>query len=252
MRLAAALLFVAAPAFGQDIFVMGEVHDNPAHHAVQAKRVADLRPAALVFEMLTPEQVKRISPGQLEDRDALADLLEWDESGWPDFAYYHSIMTAAPQARIYGAGVPREVVRSVGENRLAAVFGGGAEDFGLTQPLDEAEQAAREALQAEAHCDALPAALLPMMVDVQRLRDAALARTARTAMMETGGPVAVITGNGHARRDWGMPALLAMAAPDLDIHVLGQGEDDRPPEGSFDEIVYSPAPVRPNPCDAFR
>ena len=39
-----------------DVVLLGEVHDNPAHHAFQAEAVAYLAPRALVFEMLTPAQ----------------------------------------------------------------------------------------------------------------------------------------------------------------------------------------------------
>ncbi|MFD0859674.1 ChaN family lipoprotein [Roseovarius aquimarinus] len=252
IRWLAALALWAAPATAQDVFVMGEVHDNPAHHAVQAERVAQIQPAAIVFEMLTEDQAARVTPELRNDPEALADALGWDQSGWPDFSFYHPIMTAAPEARILGAGIPREAVRGLSETGLAETFGDGAEAFGLAEPLPEAERAAREALQAAAHCDALPPEMLPIMVDIQRLRDAALARAALEAWRETGGPVAVITGNGHARKDSGMPALLARAAPELRIHSLGQGEDSTPPGGGFDEIADSPAPVRGDPCEAFR
>ena len=95
-------------------------------------------------------------------------------------------------------------------------------------------------------------AMLPGMVRVQRLRDAMLARAALRAMAETGGPVVVITGNGHARRDWGMPAVLARVAPELALHVIGQTEDGLPLPGGFDELLSSPAPVRDDPCKALR
>ncbi|MFX0545215.1 ChaN family lipoprotein [Roseovarius sp. S1116L3] len=252
MRWAAVLAFWVTPSFAQDIFVLGEVHDNPAHHAVQAERVAQINPTALVFEMMTPEQAGRITPELREDRDALADALEWHVSGWPDFSYYFPIIEAAPGARIYGAGVQRADTRAVGEDGLEAAFGSGAGEFGLDRPLPGDQRAVREALQADAHCGALPEAILPMMVEIQRLRDAALARAALEALRETGGPVAVITGNGHTRTDWGMPALVALAAPDVALHSLGQGEDGAPPEGIFDEVVDSPAPERADPCEAFR
>ena len=45
--------------------------------------------------------------------------------------------------------------------------------------------------------------------------------------------MAVITGNGHARRDHGMPAYLARVAPDLTVYVLGQTEDVRIDATSF-------------------
>src|SRR6056297_678930 len=63
----------AAPAFSErlsdlaafdpgsaDIVILGEVHDNRAHHEAQAELVARIEPAAVVFEMLTPEQAATV------------------------------------------------------------------------------------------------------------------------------------------------------------------------------------------------
>ena len=215
-RLALVLGLAAAPAAAQDVVILGEVHDNPAHHAEQAERVARLQPRALVFEMLTEAQAARVTPDLIADAEAMEAALDWSESGWPDFAMYHPIFAAAPEAEIFGAHVPREAARDVFEAGLAESFDGDAARYGLTEPLPPEEQAAREAGQMAAHCDALPEDILPGMVAVQRLRDAVLARAVVQAMEATGGPVAVITGNGHARRDHGVPATLARVAPDLD------------------------------------
>ena len=54
-----------------DVVVLGEVHDNPAHHAHQAQAVASIRPAAIVFEMLTPEQAARAAGVDRSDAAAL-------------------------------------------------------------------------------------------------------------------------------------------------------------------------------------
>lgn len=254
LRVALVLVFglIAFPAASQDVVIMGEVHDNPAHHVEQARRVAELAPRALVFEMLTPEQAKSVTPAVIADAEAMAQALGWEQSGWPAFSMYHPIFVAAPEAEIFGAQVTRDAARAVFEGGAAEAFGPDAEAYGLTEPLPEAEQGAREALQMEAHCDALPEEMLPGMVAVQRLRDAVLARATVTAMAATGGPVAVITGNGHARRDWGVPAYLARVAPELDLHVLGQTEDGAPLSGGFDEVASAPAADRPDPCAAFR
>jgi len=250
--LAVLLGLAAAPSAAQDVFILGEIHDNPAHHQVQAERVADIQPRALVFEMLTPEQAATVTPALISDPEAMAEALDWSASGWPDFGMYHPIFAAAPDAAIHGAHVPRDAARAVFETGLVASFEGDAALYGLTEPLAPDAQAAREAAQMTAHCDALPEDLLPGMVAVQRLRDAVLARAVVSAMDDTGGPVAVITGNGHARRDHGVPAYLARVAPDLDVHVLGQTEEGRPLEGGFDEVVSAPAADRPDPCEAFR
>lgn len=245
-------LIMASSAIAQDAFILGEVHDNPGHHAEQAARVAALRPKAIVFEMLTKEQAALVTPELRLDAQALEAALGWAASGWPDFAMYFPIFAAAPDAAIYGAQVPREDASAVLSVGAAASFGAEATRYGLDRDLPLAEQTARETLQMEAHCNALPQEVLPGMVAIQRLRDAVLARATVEALEATGGPVAVITGNGHARRDWGVPAFLARVAPDVDIRVLGQTEDDSPLDGGFDEVISAPAVARPDPCAAFQ
>lgn len=241
---------VLAGPFSADVVVLGEAHDNPHHHARQAEIVADLQPKALVFEMLTEAQASAHMPGA--DKAALQMAFEWDISGWPDFAMYFPIFDAAPDARVFGAAIPRAAARQAMTDGVAAAFGDAADAYGLTMPLDEAEQETREAFQMAAHCDALPEDILPAMVDIQRLRDAQLAKTALRAFEQTGGPVVVVTGNGHARTDWGMPVYLKRVGPDLSIIALGQGENGIAPIGAFDAIEFTDGVERNDPCAAFR
>lgn len=233
-----------------DVVVLGEVHDNPGHHANQARAVAAIAPRALVFEMLTPTQAAQ-APADRKDAGRLAEALGWAGSGWPDFALYHPIFLAAPEARIYGANVPREGLRAAINTGAADAFGPDAGRYGLDKTLIPEDQAAREAEQAEAHCGALPPEMLPGMVQAQRLRDAALARAAEVALRDTGGPVVVITGSGHARRDTGVPAVLALADPLLRVLSVGQLEAEPGTDAPFDLWLIAPAPPREDPCLAF-
>ena len=77
---------------GADVVILGEVHDNPAHHQWQAEALAVLSPAAVVFEMLTPGQAGRITPELLAEPERLATVLDWEASGWPDFALYEATL----------------------------------------------------------------------------------------------------------------------------------------------------------------
>ena len=206
-----------------DVVIIGEVHDNPVHHANQAIVVAAVAPKAIVFEMLTPDQAALV-PADRTDLRQLEAVLGWNASGWPDFAMYHPIFTAAPKAQIYGADLPKGATKLAFKSGAAAAFGADAGLYGIDQPLDPADQSARQLEQAAAHCYQLPADLLPGMVQVQRLRDAALARAALQALADTGGPVVVITGTGHARTDTGMPVPLLRAAPDVRVLSIGQYE----------------------------
>jgi uncharacterized iron-regulated protein len=233
-----------------DIIVLGEVHDNAEHHRMQAKFVRELRPAAVAFEMLTPEQAAIAN--SLQDRGAaLGNALAWEQSGWPDWSLYQPVFEALGDARIYGMAVPGALVSRAVTEGAAAVFEEGAADFGLTTPLPDTQQRAREALQQAVHCNMLPPSMLPGMVEAQRLRDAAFARTALRALEETGGPVVVITGTGHARVDWGVPSIIARAAPEVVVSSVGQLEETpggTPPYDSW--LVAKPAP-REDPCAAF-
>ncbi|WP_420023416.1 ChaN family lipoprotein [Cereibacter azotoformans] len=265
LLLAAGLAVVARPGLADriepaqlarlplaDVVLLGEVHDNPRHHENQAVAVAGLRPAALVFEMLTAEQAALVTPDLRQNERKLALRLDWDRWGWPDFGMYHPIFLAAPDALVFGAEMPREDVRRAVADGAAATFGAEASRFGLDRPLDPEELDRRTEEQRAAHCDALPADLLPGMVEAQRLRDASLALAVLEAMEATGGPVAVITGTGHARRDVGVPSLLAEAAPHL--RVLSVGQFEQVPEGEvpFDMWVVTAPVARDDPCAGLR
>jgi uncharacterized iron-regulated protein len=246
--------FIAA-ARNADIVVLGEIHDNPAHHANQAAIVAALQPAALVLEMIpqAEEDVVNELRAKGAGRDEIAAALDWGASGWPDFAFYAEILEAAPDARVFGAGQPAADVRRAMVEGAAGVFGPDAATYGLDKPLDPADQAAREALQAEAHCGALPATLLPGMVEAQRFRDAGLADAALWARTMTGdGQVVVIAGSGHADKARGVPAALAIADPEVKVLALGQFEAPPSDPQDYDAWLIAPAPQRDDPCASLR
>ncbi|MCE8515424.1 ChaN family lipoprotein [Ruegeria pomeroyi] len=232
-----------------DVVILGETHDNPRHHLVQAEAVAAIGPGAVVWEMLTEEGAQRLTRKAVNDPDELERILQWAELGWPPLAMYLPVFAAA-DAPVYGALVTRTAARAAMETGAAAAMGADAARFGLTVPLTEAEQAAREADQQAAHCNAMPPEMLPKLVAIQRLRDAVLARAILRAQDETGGPVAVITGNGHARADRGVPVYLSRISPGLRVYVLGQSEDGMI-DGRFDAVIDSPAAPREDPCAAF-
>ncbi|MEQ6204631.1 ChaN family lipoprotein [Sulfitobacter sp. HNIBRBA2951] len=230
------------------IVILGEQHDNPDHHARQAVWVAALDPAALVFEMLTPQQGAQAA-APWASQAQLDALIGWSGTAWPSFDMYYPIFAASPDAVIYGAGVPRSELRRALEAPLADHPL--AQRFGSDTAPDGSLQTAREAVQAAAHCGALPEEMLPVMVDAQRLRDMTLADVSLRALRATGGPVVVITGNGHARAAWGVPALIATAAPDVAVFTLAQGEDGADVQGAFSLTLDAPAPERGDPCAAF-
>lgn len=255
-EIAAADLPAVVARAAPQVLVLGEVHDNPGHHLNQAAAVAALAPRALVFEMLSPEQAAKVTPELIADPARLAEVLDWAKSGWPDFSLYAPIFAAAPGARIVGAALPRDQVRRAMAEPLAEVFGPGAAEYGLDRAYAPDLQAQLEAQSQADHCNALPPDLLPGMVAAQRLRDAAFARAALGALQDTGGPVAVITGTGHARADRAVPAMIRAARPGVRVATLGQLEagpgEVVGPDQPFDWWIVTPPTERPDPCAAFQ
>ncbi len=259
---------VAAAAAAADFVLLGETHDNPDAHALQAWLLRRLTAAgrlpAVAFEMIGTDQAATLDstlarhPG---DAAGLGAALDWERRGWPDWTLYQPIAAAALAARLplLAAGLPRPVVEAV-------IAGDPPPDVArdLAQPLAPADAAAMQAEIADAHCGMMPAAALPGMVRVQRARDAAMAH-ALVAGAEERGSAVLIAGSGHARADRGVPAWLARLAPGRRVLAVAfvEVDADRPDPGAyadvfnadrlpFDFVWFIPRADRPDPCDTFK
>lgn len=237
---------VPEAAISADIIILGEIHDNPTHHAEQLTFIQALDPKAVVYEMLTKAEAHALAD---IPKDSGAIIAATSGFHWSNIADYAGLISASDV--VVGAALPRESVRDAFSNGAAGVFGTDAALFGLLDALPPDQQAAREDLQFAAHCDAMPRNLMSGMVEAQRLRDAHFARVVLQSFETYGAPIVLITGNGHARKDWGVPAVLQVVRPDLTVFTLGQGEDSAL-AGGFDAVETAPAPERGDPCAAFR
>ncbi|MEQ8603070.1 MAG: ChaN family lipoprotein [Marivibrio sp.] len=196
--------------------LLGERHDNPDHHLLQAEIVRALGRAgaaqALVFEMLTPEQAPALpARGAADvDLDALGLDLTWEARGWPDWSLYRPIFAEAMAARLALApGAPGpEALRSAATAGLKeALPEPERARLALGEPMAEADRVRLLEQLFEAHCGYAPRDKLSGMLDAQRLKDAAMA----DALIEQAGahgPALLIAGAGHIREDWGVPAYL--------------------------------------------
>lgn len=251
---------ISQPFEAAEIVVLGEIHDNAAHHVNQAHIVQMLQPDALVFEMIGPSRALSITEQSRRSASTLEELLEWNARGWPDFEMYYPIFSAAPEAAIFGGEASTEDVRRAVTEGASVVFGDAAALFGIDEPIDAGQLEARIKLQNDVHCGAMPEELLPGMVEAQRLRDAILAKATVAAFehaksMGNEPQVVVITGNGHAREDWGVPHMLrTYFAEDMsiDIRTLGQYEEDAPADAPFTSVFVTEPAVRDDPCATFR
>lgn len=215
--------------------LLGETHDNPDHHRLQAwivravwernsaycmrqRRKCD-RPV-LALEMIREDKQSALTAYLARpDRSpaGLGPALGWSKSGWPAWELYRPIAEAAmerpPAAGRYEirpADIARSLIKEVARKGYQVLAPPWRRRLGLATPLAPPLVKALEAELMTSHCGMLPKQLLPSMARVQRLRDAsfAYALAPTIARVGTGTTHILIAGNGHVRVDRGVPWYL--------------------------------------------
>lgn len=199
---------------GADYLLLGEVHDNPDHHRLQAwliGQIAKRQQPQVVMEMISRDKAELLDT-YLATPDAnatgLGPALGWAKSGWPKWPNYQPIAEAAFQAglTIVAGDAKRAAIRAVGKKGLASIDAAEQKRLALDRPLSASlDEALIEDIK-QSHCNLLPKKAVAPMTGVQRFRDAALANA--LVMAGRKGPVVLIAGNGHVRNDRGVPWYL--------------------------------------------
>ncbi|QBF26611.1 iron(III) ABC transporter [Pseudomonas tructae] len=184
--------------------LVGEQHDNPDHHAVQLwllRELAKQRPqGSLLMEMLTPDQQPRIDALHAEiaggaPANDLIQALAW-QPGW-DWSLYGPLVTYALRQPypLLAANLERAQIMQIYTQR--PVLEGKASTTRQVQStlLDDIRQS---------HCGLLPEAQMPAMLAVQQQRDRHMAERLLAAQ----GPVLLLAGAFHVRKDLGVPLHL--------------------------------------------
>lgn len=251
--------------------LLGEKHDNPDHHVLQARMVRALTAAghrpAVAFEMFAPSQgdaLARHLAARPRDAAGIAEAVDWKASGWPAWAMYEPIAQAALDAGlpIVVANIDREQVRAVSRQGVAALDAALVQRHGLDQPLPEDVRAGLSREIRDSHCGHGSENMVNAMVAVQRARDAQMAEALLSA---PGGDGAVlIAGSGHVRNDRGVPAYLRRIAPHARTASVAFLEVDptrADVEGyaarfggrlPFDYVWFTPRVDDEDPCEKFR
>src|SRR5262245_8096902 len=205
------------------IVLLGEVRDNPEHHAVRGdvlrplfEKLASTRglhPAA-VFEHIRATQQPQLDRFYTKAARSrrlwrAADLLrelDWKNTGWPDGEIFYPLFDAALRSRmpILPGNADRQQMRELvrGDHAKATPEDKARLDLAgaLSQPLLEALGA--ELVQS--HCGVLPASAIPTMSLAQRYVDAHLAEATVAAARRHRGAF-LLAGDGHVRTDRGVP-----------------------------------------------
>jgi len=134
------------------------------------------------------------------------------------------------------------------EGAAAALGEERARALGLLDPIDPMLLAAQERAVDVGHCGALPPALLPRMAEAQLARDAVMAAVLRE---HADNGVVLLAGDGHVRRDLGVPRWLAGVAAERILSVGFIEDHDVPIVGRYDAVVVAAPAPREDPCLEF-
>ena len=258
-----------------DFVLLGETHDNPDHHVLQARLIAALTEAArrpaVAFEMFSVGQQQALD-AHLEarplDAAGIGPALGWDKTGWPDWDLYQPVAEAALAAglSLEAANADRTTVRQLAMGESGSLDPALANRLALDVPIPiPVAEALGEEIEA-AHCGYAPAAMIDGMVQAQWARDAHMAaRLAELDKTGSGHGAVLIAGTGHTRHDRGVPLHLERLRPSSTITSIGFLEvrpgadrlaDYATPLGAdrlpFDIVWFTPRIDDRDACERFK
>jgi len=251
-----------------DRFVLlGEIHDNPDHHRLQAWVISQLTARhfkpAIVMEQIRADQagvLKLFMSGKFKTAERMGPAIGWGKSGWPKWPNYQPIAKVALAAglNIYAGDTTRAMNRKVGKQGFKALPAGDIEDLGLNHSLGRKLDDALAVELVGSHCNMMPKSMMGPMALVQRYRDAHLANAMSIAAQANEG-VILIAGNGHVRTDRAVPWYLrgqqikSSSLMIVEPHKGAQSPLDLTPpapdgKATADYIWVTPRARREDPC----
>lgn len=251
-----------------DFLLLGEVHDHPEHHRRRLDWLRRLTVAgrfALALEQFDTDRQPEIDEAVRRGLNAraLAEFAGFDFRGW-DWPFYRPFVELALEHRLplVAANLSNAQARRIA--RSPSMRADGPDDPISRPPANwrEVDQQQLERDIADGHCGMLPARAVAPMAMAQRARDATMADAMLRARRSTGLPVVLIAGNGHVRRDIGVPRHLASRMPGARILSVGfletaeAGASSARQQGStaeaaYDRVIETAPHPRGDPCEAF-
>ncbi len=242
--------------------MLGEVHDNAEQHRLRLEVLrrafaAGWRPAIAMeqFDREHQDDIDRARRERPTDAQHLIDLAASSSTrgggGW-NWDFYRPFVALALEydVPLIAANVSNSDTTKIVRGGYPAVFDGASiAMLGLDQPIAADWQAAQEREIDAGHCHALPQSMWPQMARAQFARDAGMAAALR---QHADSGVVLLAGNGHVRRDIGVPRWVGAAWRDriFTVAYLERGNDSRS-ASAFDAVVQTAPASRPDPCADF-
>ena len=248
-------------AFDADLLLIGEVHDNAMQHRMRLawlEQLAERRRIAIALEQLDAVNQGALDRARAADSAAaargdplpqrarrVAEAAGFDFRGW-HWEYYQPVLELALRRDLplVAANLSRAETADVARGRAPAAREPAGWSAGDERVLEDSIR--------RGHCGLLPETMIAPMAAAQRSRDARLARSVVEAHRVSGLPVVLLAGNGHVRRDIGVPRYLAELAPHARVFGIGLLEAADAAPAPFDAARVTAAATREDPCNALR
>ena len=247
---------VAAAADGHRFVYLGENHDHPLHHKMQAAIIEALvrrgRSVVVGFEMFTRPVQSSLNPWTLGwwDRDEFIERSEWKTQWGFDFALYEPIFNVVRANRLpmIALNVPRDWVRAVGRGGAGALT---AEQKAQVPPIDLTDRGHRQVFDALMGGHPMTGAQGQNIYAGQVLWDVGMADSALKALAsmppDSKRVFVVVAGSGHVMYGLGINGRVKRRTGESGITVV-MTSSDIPAEVSrgLGDYVYN-VPVVKNP-----
>ncbi len=249
------------------VLLLGEVHDNEAQHALRLQMFKDLlatgaRPALLMEQFDHSRQpaidaalaqpaagaasaaapaAAAASASTSADDTAARVIAAAGGPGWR-WEFYRPFVALAV---VHGLPV---VAGNVSRDEARQVMSRGLSALGFDADVPADVSAAHVAAIVQGHCGQLDSRQAAVMALAQEARDQLMARLVERNAARG---VLLLAGNGHVRRDVGVPRWLSAATRGrtLSVGLLEAGDGDA---AAYDQTVVTAAQPRGDPCAALR
>jgi uncharacterized iron-regulated protein len=241
-----------------DYILLGEAHNNPDHHSLQAEVINALvssgKKPSVVMEMLSQQswQDQPLRWNKLFELQTRAEMLN---EGWP-WSLYEPILTAVVQHQLelFAGNISSEELHRWAndkgddeENDVASEYAYSAENFATLKKNIIAF-----------HCGHANQGFVSFMSRAQMQRDNVMV----SSLINKDLPVVFIVGSGHVRNDYAVPMQLRRKYKQssyLSVAFIAVQEGKDNPQdylqelpGLYDILYFTPSHTNEDPCVKFR
>jgi uncharacterized iron-regulated protein len=247
---------------GNAVVMLGEVHDNAQQHRLRLEVlrrafVAGWRPAIAMeqFDRERQADIERARRERPTDAQHVIDLAAPPSgrpgAGW-NWDFYRPFVALALEydVPLIAANLSNADTTKIVRGGFAAVFDSASiARLGLDRPIADDWQSAQEREIHNGHCGVLPPATWPRLARAQFARDAVMAHALR---QHAKGGIVLLAGNGHVRRDIGVPRWLDGDQRRTFTVAYLEDDDGSTPVAAFDAVVRTEVAARSDPCESFK